>query len=225
MAILDRVSLLIRSNINDLLDRAEDPEKTINQLIIDMNEQLADVRKQVAASIADENQLHDKYEENQRKAAEWEDKARLAVSKGEDELAKEALTRHNNFRTTSDGFKVQWEEQSTQVKELRDALQSLKAKVQEAETKRDLLIARSRRAKAETSIRETLTGLDNTSALSDFERMEDRVSRQEAEAKALTMLETDSVEDKFRKLEQESDVDKQLAELKSKMGGPGASAS
>lgn len=218
MGILDRVSLLVRSNINDLLDHAEDPEKTINQLIIDMNSQLAEVRKQVAASIADENQLHDKYEENQRKASEWEEKARFAVTKGEDMLAKEALTRRNNFQQTADGFKAQWQEQSAQVTELKNALQSLQAKVQEAETKRDLLIARSRRAKAETNIRETLTGLDTTSALSDFERMEDRVSREEAQAKALTQLETDSVEEQFKKLERDSDVDAQLADLKAKMG-------
>src|SRR5215212_4649415 len=104
MSILDRVGLLIRSNINDLLDRAEDPEKTINQLIIDMNAQLGEVRKQVARAIADENQLHDKYEENQTKANDWQAKAELAVSKGEDALAKEALTRFNNFQQTADGF-------------------------------------------------------------------------------------------------------------------------
>ncbi|MFN0074309.1 MAG: PspA/IM30 family protein [Chloroflexota bacterium] len=218
MSILDRVGLLLRSNINDLLDRAEDPEKTINQLIIDMNNQLADVRKQVAGAIADENQLHDKFEDNQAKANDWEEKARLAVSKNEDELAKEALTRRNNFQQTADGFRAQWQEQSTQVAELKGALESLTAKVQEAETKRDLLIARSRRAKAESSIRETLQGIDKTSAVSDFERMDDRVSRQEAEAKALRQLETDDVEERFKKLESDSDVDAQLADLKSKMG-------
>lgn len=218
MSILDRVGLLIRSNINDLLDRAEDPEKVINQLIIDMNNQLAEVRKQVAGAIADENQLHDKYEDNQAKANDWEEKARLAVSKSQDDLAKEALTRRNNFQQTADGFRAQWQEQSTQVAQLKGALDSLTAKVQEAETKRDLLIARSHRAKAETNIRETLQGIDQTSAISDFERMEDRVSRQEAEAKALTQLETDDVEERFKKLESESDVDAQLAELKTKMG-------
>ena len=218
MSILDRVGLLIRSNINDLLDRAEDPEKVINQLIIDMNNQLVEVRKQVAGAIADENQLHDKYEENQSKANDWEEKARLAVTKAQDDLAKEALTRRNNFQQTADGFRAQWQEQSAQVAQLKGALDSLTAKVQEAETKRDLLIARSRRAKAETNIRETLQGIDKTGAISDFERMEDRVSRQEAEAKALNQLETDDIEERFKKLESDSDVDSQLAELKAKMG-------
>jgi phage shock protein A len=218
MSILDRVGLLIRSNINDLLDRAEDPEKVINQLIIDMNNQLVEVRRQVAGAIADENQLHDNYEENQAKANDWEEKARLAVTKAQDDLAKEALTRRNNFQQTADGFRAQWQEQSAQVAQLKGALDSLTAKVQEAETKRDLLIARSRRAKAETNIRETMQGIDRTSAISDFERMEDRVSRQEAEAKALNQLETDDIEERFKKLESESDVDSQLAELKAKMG-------
>jgi len=218
MALLDRVSLLLRSNLNDLLDRAEDPEKTIKQLILDMNNQLVAVRTQVAASIADENRLHQHYEENRDKAQEWEEKARLAVEKGEDELAKQALARRNTFQETADGFHAQWQEQTAQVTELKDALSKLQAKVQEAETKRDLLIARSRRAKAETSIRETLSGLDTTSAASDFERMEDKVEQQEARANALTQLETDSLDEKFQQLEQQSDLDRQLADLKSKMG-------
>lgn len=224
MALLDRVSLLLRSNLNDMLDRAEDPEKTIKQLIMDMNNQLVAVRTQVAASIADENRLHQHYEENRDKAQEWEEKAHLAVGKGEDELAKQALARRNTFQETADGFHQQWQEQSEQVTELKEALSKLQAKVQEAETKRDLLVARSRRAKAETSIRETLSGLDTTSATSDFERMEDKVEQQEARAKALTELETDSLDEKFQQLEQESDLDRQLADLKSKMGDKDKSA-
>jgi phage shock protein A len=218
MGILDRVSTLIRANINDLIDRAEDPEKVVRQLIADMNNQLLQVKTQVAASIADEKQLQQRYQENQTKAADWQQKAELAVEKGQDDLAREALARRNAFQQTADGFKSQYEEQARQVEVLKDALHQLESKIQEAQTKEELLIARARRAKAETQIRTTLSGLDTSGALASFERMEDKVSQQEARASALADLDHDSTDQRFAMLEQESQIDKQLEELKSKKG-------
>jgi phage shock protein A len=218
MGILDRVSTLIRANINDLIDRAEDPEKVVKQLIADMNNQLLQVKTQVAASIADEKQLQQRYEENQEKANDWQRKAELAVEKGQDDLAREALSRRNAFQQTATGFKDQYEEQSRQVEVLKDALHQLETKIQEAQTKEQLLIARSRRAKAETNIRTTLSGLDTSGALASFDRMEDKVNQQEARASALADLDHDSTEQRFALLEQESEVDKQLEELKAKKG-------
>jgi phage shock protein A len=218
MGILDRVSTLIRANINDLIDRAEDPEKVIKQLLADMNNQLLQVKTQVAASIADEKQLEQRYLENQQKAAEWQHKAELAVEKGQDDLAREALARRNAFQQTADGFKTQYEEQARQVETLKDALHQLESKIQEAQTKEDLLIARSRRAKAETQIRTTLSGLDTSGALASFERMEDKVTQQEARASALGELDQDSTDQRFALLEQENEVDRQLTELKAKKG-------
>jgi phage shock protein A len=223
MGILDRVSTLIRANINDLIDRAEDPEKVVKQLIADMNNQLLQVKTQVAASIADEKQLQQRYQENQSKANDWQQKAELAVEKGQDDLAREALARRNAFQQTADGFKSQYEEQARQVEVLKDALHQLESKIQEAQTKEELLIARSRRAKAETQIRTTLSGLDTSGALASFERMEDKVAQQEARASALADLDHDSTDQRFAMLEQESQIDKQLEELKAKKGlGSGA---
>lgn len=219
MGLLDRVSTLMRANLNDLLDRAEDPEKIIRQLLIDINNQLLQVRTQVAASIADEKRLYQRYQENQEKSDEWEHKAELAVDKGEDELAKEALARRNSFKESADGFHQQWQEQSAQVAQLKDALHQLERKIGEAEAKKDLLIARSRRAKAETNIRETLSGIGKTSAASEFERMEDRVSVQEARAKAATELDSDTLEQKFAALESGSSLDTDLAALKARKSG------
>lgn len=216
MGLIDRVSTLVRANLNDLLDRAEDPEKVIRQLLIDMNNQLRQMKTQVAASIADERRLYQRHQENQEKATGWERKAELAVDKGEDELAKEALSRRNSFKESADGFYAQWQEQSAQVKELKDALHQLEQKIQEAEAKKDLLIARSRRAKAETQIRETLAGVGRSSAAAEFERMEDKVSEQEARAKAATELDSDTLEQKFAVLEQETTLDQELAALKAK---------
>jgi phage shock protein A len=218
MGILDRVSTLIRANINDLIDRAEDPEKVVKQLIADMNNQLLQVKTQVAAAIADEKQLQQRYQENQAKANDWQQKAELAVEKGQDDLAREALSRRNAFQQTADGFKSQYEEQARQVEVLKDALHQLESKIQEAQTKEELLIARSRRAKAETQIRTTLSGLDTSGALASFERMEDKVGQQEARASALADLDHDSTDQRFAMLEQESQIDKQLEELKAKKG-------
>src|SRR5207302_4520037 len=136
----------------------------------DMNSQLVQVKTQVAASIADEKQLYQRYQDNQAKSTDWQQRAELAVEKGQDDLAREALMRRNAFQQTADGFKQQYDEQARQVETLKDALHQLESKIQEASTKEDLLIARSRRAKAETQIRTTLTGLDQSSALSSFNR-------------------------------------------------------
>jgi phage shock protein A len=221
MGMLDRVSTLIRANINDLISRAEDPEKVVRQLILDMNNQLIQVKTQVAASIADERLLQKRYEDNQKKADEWARKAELAVEKGNDELAKEALARRRSFQQTADGFKEQWTQQSQQVEQLKDALSQLEAKITEAQTKKDLLIARSRRAKAETQIRKTLSGMDRGGALSEFERMEEKVEQDEARAKAYSDLDQDTLDEKFKQLEEEDDLDRELAELKARRSDGG----
>ena len=216
MSIADRISTLVRANINDLIDRAEDPEKMINQLLADMHSQLLEVKTQVAAAIADEKLLFERYQDNQEKASDWQRKAEMAVDKGEDDLAREALQRRVAVQQTADGFKQQYDEQSHQVAVLKEALGQLEAKIEEAETKKDLLIARSRRARAETEIRSTLAGVDSSGALASFERIEDKVDQQEARAAALGELEADSVDQRFAALEQDTDVDRELEELKAK---------
>src|SRR5919199_1512689 len=218
MGILDRVSTLLRANINDMIDRAEDPEKVVKQLIADMNNQLLQVKTQVAAAIADEKMLYQRYKDNEAKAADWQQRAELAVERGQDDMAREALMRRNSFAQTAEGFKTQYEQQSQQVEQLKDALRQLEAKIQDAQTKQELLIARSRRAKAETNIRTTLSGLDQSSALSSFQRIEEKVNRQEAQAAALGQLESQSLESRYQLMEQESEVERQLAALKQQKG-------
>jgi phage shock protein A len=218
MGILDRVSTLLRANINDMIDRAEDPEKVVKQLIADMNNQLIQVKTQVAASIADEKLLYQRYQDNDAKSKDWQQRAELAVEQGKDDMAREALSRRNAFQQTSDGFKTQYDQQAAQVEQLKEALHQLEAKIQDAQTKEELLIARARRAKAETQIRTTLSGLDQSSALASFQRIEEKVSQQEARASALGELDTDTMDHRFQLMEQESEVDKQLAALKEKKG-------
>jgi phage shock protein A len=216
------VGTLVRANINDLLDRAEDPEKMIRQLLQDMENQLIQVKTQVAASIADEQRLKERWQQNQKQADEWQRKAELAVGKGQDELAKEALARRNTFTQTAAGFKEQYDDQARQVEQLKDALDRLESKIQEARTKKDLLIARSRRAQAERQIHETMARTDTAGVTGGFERMEDKIRTQEARAKALGDLDRDTVDERFKQLEQEDDLDRQLREMKAQLG-PGPS--
>jgi len=224
MGVLDRVATLIRANINDLISKAEDPEKVIRQLLLDMNNQLIQVKTQVAAAIADERRLQKRYEENQKKADEWQRKAELAVERAQDELAKEALARRRTYQETADGFRQQWTEQSAQVEQLKEALAQLEAKIAEAQTKKDLLIARSRRAKAETTIRRTLAGVDAGGAMAEFERMEEKVEEEEARAKAYADLDQDTLDERFKQLEEEEELNRELTALKSRMGRGGEEA-
>jgi phage shock protein A len=216
VGLLDRVSTLVRSNLNDLIDRAEDPEKVIKQLLIDMNNQLIQVKTQVAAAIADEKRLQARYEEAQRQSDDWQRKAELAIDKGEDDLAKQALQRRNTYAQTSEGLKEQWQAQSASVQMLKDGLRQLQNKIEEAEAKKELLIARSRSAKAQEQMHRTLGGIQSVGGLSEFERMERRVEEQEARAQAYTDISRDSLDEKFAALETESEVDRQLRELKEK---------
>ncbi|MEA2641562.1 MAG: phage shock protein [Chloroflexota bacterium] len=219
MGLLDRVSTLIRANLNDLVSRAEDPEKVIRQLIMDMDNQLVQVKTQVAASIADEKRLEQHYKDSQKQADDWQRKAELAVQKGEDDLAREALSRRRLLQETATGYQEQYESQHAQVEQLKQALRQLEDKINEAKTKQDLLIARSRRAKAETNIRQTLAGVDSSGALGEFGRMEERVQEQEARAQAYAELDQDTLDTRFRHLEHQDEVDKELEALKSKVGG------
>jgi phage shock protein A len=220
MGLLDRVSTLIRANINDLVSRAEDPEKVLNQLVIDMNNQLIQVKTQVASAIAAQKQLEKRWQDNQTKADDYTRKAELAVERGEDELAREALSRKRTYQETADGFKQQWTEQSAQVEQLKDALSQLERKMEEAKARKDLLIARSRRAKAEVSINKSLQGMSSGSALSEFERLEQKVDEEEAKAKAYTDLDQDTLDTRFRALEEEDAINKELEALKAKKSGP-----
>ncbi len=148
MALLERVSTLVRANLNDLIDKAEHPEKMIKQVILDMENQLLQVKTQVAIAIADQHLLEKKQKENEDKVAEWTRKAELAVDKKQDDLARAALERTESYRDLSAGFAQQVVDQKAQVENLKTALRQLEQKLTEARAKADVLIAQHRRARA-----------------------------------------------------------------------------
>ena len=225
MGLFSRLGTLIRSNINELINKAEDPEKMLNQVLVDMKQQLVESKKQVAVAIADEKRIKKQWEQEAAKAAEWEKKAMLAIRAGDDNLARAALARKGEHDEVAATLKEQWEAQKVAVDQLKQALHGLDAKIEEAKRKRNILVSRQKRAEAQRMINETLQGINSASAFDTFERMSDRVTQLEAEAEATSeiggALAESSLESQFKALEAAS-VDDQLDALKKKMAlGPG----
>ena len=205
MGILDRIRTVLKSNINALISKAEDPEKMLNQLLMDMNEQLLEAKKQVAMSIADEKKLERQALENKSQGEEWERKAMLAVKAGKDDLAKEALLRKQEYDGYAASFQKEFESQHASVEQLKDALRQLQAKIEEAGRKKNLLIARAKRAEAQKQIQQTMGSLSGNSSFDTFDRMTQKVDQVEAEAEAMKELgevtADQKLEDKFKELE------------------------
>jgi phage shock protein A len=222
MGIFARLARLIKSNLNDLISSAEDPEKMLNQIVIDMNAQLIEAKKQVASSIADEKRLAKQAEQEAATAAEWERRAMMAVRASDDALAKEGLARKKEHETLAEQYRVQWTKQKQAVEQLKLALRALNSKIEEAKRKKNLLIARKKRAEAQKQIQETMSGLRNASAFEAFEQMEGRINQMEAEAEAGAELAEeysgDVLASKFQQLEVTAGAEEDLDALKRKMG-------
>ncbi len=223
MGIFSRLKTLISSNVNDMINKAENPEKMLNQLIIDMNEQLIESKKAVAMAIADEKKLERETLNQQAQAQEWERKAMLAVRAGQDDLAKEALLRKQEYENNYVEYKKQWEAQKASVEKLKESLKELQNKIEEAQRKKNLLIARAKRAEAQQKIQNTISNVTgNKSAFEAFDRMAQKVDQLEAEADAAKELEDFSkdtnLEKRFAALEKsDTSADLLLMELKEKM--------
>jgi phage shock protein A len=225
MGFFQRLATLIKSNLNDLISRSEDPEKMLNQIVEDMTNQLGEAKKMVALSIADEKKLEKETQGELAKAAEWERRAMLAVKAGDDNLAKEALSRKKEHESLGEQFKDQWQKQKASVEQLKLALRALNAKIEEAKRKKNLLIARQRRAQAQQRIHETMSSMSEKSAFEAFARMEERIETNERQLKASVEIEEeftgDRLQQDFKALEKGAtgaQVDARLLELKQKMG-------
>jgi phage shock protein A len=218
MALLERVATLVRANLNDIIDRAEEPEKMIKQVILDMQNQLLQVKTQVAIAIADQHLLEKKRKENADKDAEWVRKAELAVDKKEDDLARVAIERSLSYRSLAENFGEQVADQAVQVENLKSALRKLEQKLAEAQAKSDVLIARHRRARALNKAGDAHMAIGAASNASAFDRMKGKVQRDEALSQAKAELTGDTVEDRFASMEKQEQVTRLLAELKAKRG-------
>jgi phage shock protein A len=232
MGIFDRFSALLKSNINDLISRAEDPEKMLTQILVDMRGQLVRAKQQVASAIADEKRLRDQADAEYKQAQDWERRAMLAVQENRDDMAKQALVRHGEHMSSAQQLEQTWESHRLETEKLKNSLRDLNDKIEEAKRKKNLLIARQRRAQAQQRIAETMSSLSEKSAFEAFARMEERIETNERQLKAAAEIEEeftgDVLQRDFKVLEKGAvsvSVDNQLLALKQKMGllpSPGA---
>jgi len=225
MGLFDRLSTLIKSNINDLISSAEDPEKMLTQIIVDMRNQLAKAKQQVAAAIADEKRLRDQADSEFKLADDWEKRAMLAVQQGRDDLATQALLRQQEHLEHAQTLAMTWETHRNETEALKQSLRDLNDKIEEAKRKKNLLLARQRRAEAQQRISQTMSGLSENSAFEAFNRMEEKITSNERQLSAAREIEAEFTGDKltseFRQLEKRAggaSADLQLAALKERMG-------
>jgi phage shock protein A len=225
MGLFDRLSALLKSNINDLISRAEEPEKMLNQIIADMRGQLVKAKQQVAGAIADEKRLRDQADGELKQAQDWERRAVLAVQEGRDDLAKQALIRHGEHMQHAQQLEVTWESHRLETEKLKNSLRDLNDKIEEAKRKKNLLIARQRRAQAQKRIAETMSAMSEKSAFEAFARMEEKIISSEKQIQASAEIEEEFTGDRlasdFKRLEKSSvstSIDMQLLALKQKMG-------
>ena len=234
MGIWQKLSTLIRSNINDAIAKAENPEKMLNQVLLDMRDQLQKAKTEVAVAIADERKLKAQAEEEQKLAGDWEHRAMLAVREGRDDLAKQALMRQQKHAERAMTFAETWQKQAAETERLKESLRQLNDKIEEAKRKKNLLVAKQKRAQAQQRIHETMAGLSDRSAFEVFDRMAEKIVEQERMVEATTEVHEalatgDALEREFKALTvgaADQSIEWKLLQLKEKMSlQPGGAAS
>jgi phage shock protein A len=216
MSLMERVSALIRANLNDLVDKAEDPEKMIKQVILDMENQLMQVKTQVAIAVADEHLLIRKQKENDEKIAEWMRKAELAVDKNEDDLARAALERTEMLRRMGAALAEQVSDQRSQADTLKSAMRTLDAKLAEARHRSEMMVAQHRRSRAVKRAAEAQLAITGDKQAATVERMRGKIQREEASAAASVYMAETSLDDRFESLERDDRIERLLTELKAR---------
>jgi len=217
MPIFEKIKRIIKSNLDDILDRAEEPEKMLEQIILDMQQELKEAKIQVASAIRDQHKLEGQYTENLEIANKWEERAIAFVSNGDDLRAKEALKRKRSFSELAGSFKEQLEAQRASVDVLKQGLANLESKIEEARRQKALLLARKRRAEAQKTISERMAGLSGSRANGIFDRIQSKIEDAEAKAQAAEEVQALNLEAQFAALDGENDIDNELAELKEKL--------
>ncbi len=218
MGILERTSQILRANINDLLNRAEDPEKMLNQILRDMEDALRQGQSQVADQIAQEKMIQHDLDTAKQSADEWGKKAELAVTKNRDDLAREALHRQSDYAAQVDIYQKQLDAQHQAVEKLKADLDALQSKYEDARRNKDSLIARAKATEAKKQMSAAAAKISSVDYSSDLAHMQRRIEEEEARAEANDELKKESVDDQFKSLGDNDAVEDKLAELKKKMG-------
>ena len=214
MGLLDRMGRLFRANVNSMVNKAEDPEKLLEQTVADMQQDLIRMRQAVAQAIASQKRTERQLSQAQSTAEDWYNRAQMALDKGDETLAREALVRRKSYQETAQALQTQLDQQSGIIEKLKSDLRTLESKISEAQTKKEMYIARARSAQASERLQDLIGGVNTGSSLSAFERMEDKVMELEARSEAMGELGSDDVEKQFAALEGSDDIDAELEALK-----------
>jgi phage shock protein A len=218
MGLFDRIWRAVRANINHLIGQLEDPEKILEQAVLDMQDDLVQLRQAVAQAIATQKRTERQAAQARSTAEDWQRRAQLALQKGDEHLAREALTRRKSYVETAAALSAQLEQQAGVVVQLKQNMMKLEGKIQEAKAKKDLYIARARSAQAAAQLQEALGRVGTGSAMNAFDRMEEKVQQLEAKSEALAELSSDDLEQRFARLGQADEIDAELATMKQQMG-------
>lgn len=219
MGLIDRIIRVIRANMNSLVGQAEDPEKILEQTVEEMQDNLIQLRQAVAGAIATQKRTERQCRQAESTAQEWYNRAQLALQKGDENLARQALTKRKSYQETAEAMQAQIEQQTIIVTRLRQDMRTLEGKIAEAKMKKDLYIARARSAQASMKINEMLGSVNTTGTMNAFERMEENVLQLEAQAETIASLGSDDLEKKFISVQDANEIDAELAAMKSQMTG------
>ena len=218
MGFFDRLSRLIRANANAAVGAMEDPSKILDQSVADMQSDLIKLRQAVATAIASQKRIQNQAEQADSQAKTWYERAELALKKGEEDLAREALGRRKTCQDTATALNTQLQSQAGQVDQLKKSLVSLESRIAEAKTKKDMLKARAQAAQAQEQLQSAVGNLSTNSSMAAFDQMEEKVLGLEARSQAAAELAGADLESQFATLEG-SNVDEELEALKTRLSG------
>lgn len=224
MGIFGRIADIFKANVNDALDKMENPEKMIKQMVIEMQEAIAKATSGLAQAMAQEKKLERDYKKYQQAAENWEQKAMQALNSGNEDLARKALAKKAEVEGQANQYKGMYESAAATTAKLKNQVEQLKAKLNEARMKESTLIARNQAAKAQKQIAKQVGSFDSGSTFAKFDKWEEKILKNEAEAEAFTELSEGSdvtLDDEFKQLEQNSQVDDDLARLRAKLNQGG----
>lgn len=221
MGIFSRISDMLKANINDMLDKAEDPEKMVKQIIADMQKEISKSTQALGKAVASERMVEKQYRSACAVSAQWENRAKAALKAGDAELAKQALANKVKADEDVENYRQMYETISNQTEAIRSQVEVLKSKIQEAKSREAMLIARSQMADTSKELAKSIGGIDTKSSFEKLDRMEERIERKEAEAAAFTevsgTMKTQEAAT-FEDLERSAKVDTELERLMTEMG-------
>ncbi|SRR5579883_842583 len=217
MGLIDRIQRVVRANLNSFISKSNDPEKLLEAIVLEMQDNLLELRQAIAQAIATQKRIERQVMQAHSAAEEWYRRAQLALQQDNEPLAREALTKRQGYQKTATTLSNQIEQHITVVDRLKKDMRTLEFKIAEVKTKKDMYIARARSAQASYKLQEMLSGVSNSSSLNAFEQMEEKVMQLEAQTEALSKLGTDDLHSSFTSVQSGNAIEAELSSMKGQL--------